>query len=225
MAVPPELTELLEYFEPFSMLRRDLRGAATLLTPGVNVLALNAAYLPAGGEALLPLLAIWQREHGTPPLIASVTALPGEDVGGVRVGTYLPQSEPGVIVVEQVSRLQVAAWAGVLAEAHGTPEWAGALTSHFGARLEGMKGAALLVAYAGGEAIGALLWRSAGQGGAAHLWGTLDPAADAPLLNMAAELGGGHLRASLPDTSPLTVTDEAVVVFTRPAGQAGPTLD
>lgn len=47
-----------------------------------------------------------------------------------------------------------------------------------------------------------------------HLWGTLDPAADAPLLNAAADLSGGNVRVSLPDTSPLSVPEAEVLTFT-----------
>ena len=118
--------------------------------------------------------------------------------------------DPGIIVVEQTSRLHMARFAAVLAEAHGLPEWAAPLGTGLAASLERLPDAALLLAYAGGEAIGALLWQPTG----AHLWGSLDPATDAPLLNAAAELSGDLVWTSLPDSSPLTVQDEVEVCFT-----------
>ncbi|GAA5532150.1 hypothetical protein [Deinococcus aluminii] len=213
MSLPPALTELIAYFEPLSTVRRDFRGAVTLHTPGVNVLALNATYLPDADPDRLPLVAAWHHAQDMPALVAASVPLPGEEVGAVRVGTYHPLPDAGRIDVEQVSRLSLPAWAAVLTEAHGTPEWAGPLARHLAARLEGDPAWTLLTAYAGGEAVGALLWRAGAEGGgAAHLWGTLDPAADAPLLNAAFGLGGG-LRASLPDSSPLSVADETGVTF------------
>ncbi|EYB68750.1 hypothetical protein DEIPH_ctg017orf0092 [Deinococcus phoenicis] len=213
MSLPPALTELVTYFEPLSTVRRDFRGAVTLHTPGVNVLALNATFLPDADPDRLPLVTAWHHAQEMPGLVAATVPLPGEEVGALRVGTYHPQPEAGVIAVEQVSRLSLPAWAAVLTEAHGTPEWAGPLARHLAARLEGDSAFTLLTAYAGGEAIGALLWRAgAAGGGAAHLWGALDAAADAPLLNAAHALGG-RLCVSLPDTSPLEVMNEAHVRF------------
>lgn len=213
MSLPPALTELIAYFEPLSTVRRDFRGAVTLHTPGVNVLALNATYLPDADPDRLPLVAAWHQAQEMPALVAATVPLPGAEVGAVRVGTYHPQPEPGLITVEQVSRLSLPAWVAVLTEAHETPAWAGVLARHLAARLEGDPAFTLLLAYAGGEAVGSLLWRAApGGGGAAHLWGTLDPAADAPLLNAAHALSGS-LRASLPDTSPLSLADEVAVTF------------
>ncbi|GAA5512547.1 hypothetical protein Dcar01_01261 [Deinococcus carri] len=213
MSLSPALTELITYFEPLSTVRRDFRGAVTLYTPGVNVLALNATYLPDADPDRLPLVVAWHQAQEMPALVAAIVPLPGAEVGAVRVGTYHPQAEPGLITVEQVSRLSLPAWVAVLTEAHETPEWAGALARHLAARLEGDPAFTLLLAYAGGEAVGALLWRATpGGGGAAHLWGTLDPAADAPLLNAAHALSGS-LGASLPDTSPLSLADEVAVTF------------
>lgn len=214
MPLPPALAELVAYFGPLSTERRDEGGAVTLHTPSVNILALNATFVPDADSAALGRVRRWAAEQDASSLVASTLALPtGEEMTAVRVGTFHPVSEPGVVVVEQVSRLSLPVWAAVLAEAHGTPEWAQALARHLAPRLEGDRGAALLMAYAGGEPVGALLWRASAGGGSAHLWGTLDPAADAPLLNAAHALGGG-LRVSLPDSSPLTVADEAVVRFT-----------
>lgn len=210
--LPPVLAELVAYFSPLASQRRDWRGAATLHTPGVNVLALNATFLPDTGP---PDIA-WLPETGGAALVATTLPGVGEEVGAVRVGTYQPQGKPGSLVVEQVSRLSLPLWAGVLAEAYGTPEWAPALARHLAARLEGDRATtALLLAYAGGEAVGALLWR-AGPGGEghAHLWGTLDPGVDAALLQAAHALGT-RLRVSLPDSSPLTLADGQVVRFLR----------
>jgi len=213
-SLPPVLAELVAYFGPLSTLRRDEAGAVTLHTPQVNVLGMNATFLPDASPAHLQRVVREHHEQGGPALVASTGPLGvGEEVAAVRVGPYLPMPEPGAIVVEQVSRLTLPTWAAVLAEAHGTPEWAGGLSRQLALRLEGDRDAALLMAYAGGEPVGALLWRPSAQGGVAHLWGTLDPAADAPLLNAAHALAG-TLRVSLPDSSPLGVVDEAVVRFT-----------
>ncbi|SMB94462.1 hypothetical protein [Deinococcus hopiensis] len=213
MSLPPVLAELVTYFEPLSTLRRDFRGAVTLHTPGVNVFASNATFVPDADLARLPPAAAWHRARGVPALMAAVVPLPGEEVASLRVGTYHPTPEPGVIVVEQVSRLGLPVWATLLTGAHGTPEWAGALSRHLAPRLEGDRHFTLLMAYAGGEPVGALLRRESKGEGAAHLWGTLDPAADAPLLNTAHALGS-TLRVSLPSGSPLQVVDEQTVFFT-----------
>ncbi|WP_034384953.1 hypothetical protein [Deinococcus sp. YIM 77859] len=212
MTLPPALAQLVTYFEPLSGLRRDFQGAVTLQTPGVNILALNASFVPDADPARLAALLRWHDTQVLPPLLASTVPLPGEAVATLRLGTYHLSAAPRAITVEQVSRLALSTWAAVLTEAYGTPEWAAPLARHLAARLEGDRAYTLLLAYAGGEAVGALLWRADSLGGAAHLWGTLDPAADAPLLNAAFELGGS-LRASLPETSPLTVTEAAEVSF------------
>ncbi len=218
----PALESLLAYYEPLSTLRRDFRGTATLHTPGSPLLGANASYLLGGASLdVLPLLKVWHESHTAPPLVASLGELPGRTPEQTfRVGLYHPQPEPGIIVVEQTSRLHMARFAGVLAEACELPEWAAPLGKGLAASLERLPGAVLLLAYAGGEAIGALLWQpgEAGLGaalGSAHLWGTLDPAADAPLLNAAAHISvGAPLWTSLPDDSPLTVSDPAEVCFT-----------
>ncbi|MEF2278208.1 hypothetical protein V3W47_07840 [Deinococcus sp. YIM 134068] len=221
MSLPPALAELVASFEPLSTVRRDFRDAVTLHTPGVNVLALNATFLPDANPDRLPLVRAWHHAQEMPALVASVEVPTGEEVAAVRVGTYHPVPDAGVLRVEQVSRLHLPTWAAVLAEAHGTPEWAGPLSRHLAPRLEGDRDTALLLAYAGSEEVGALLWRAGPDGGGtAHLWGTLDPAADAPLLNTAHALGGG-LRASLPDSSPLSVHDETVVTFGLLDGRGG----
>ncbi|WP_216325303.1 hypothetical protein [Deinococcus aestuarii] len=221
MSLPPALAELAAYFEPLSTLRRDFRGAVTLHTPGVNVLALNATYLPDGDPDRLPLIRAWHHAQAMPALVASVgERAPGEEVAALRVGEYHPAGAPDIIRVEQVGRLHLPVWAATLAQAYGTPEWAGPLARHLAARLEGERDVTLLLAYAGSEELGALLWRAGqGGGGAAHLWGTLDPAVDAPLLDTAHALAGG-LRASLPDGAPLSVHGEAVVTFSLLDGAA-----
>ncbi|WP_407570812.1 hypothetical protein [Deinococcus altitudinis] len=217
MSVPtrpesPALESLLAYFGPLSTLRRDFRGAVTLHTPGSPVLGANASYLLQGNSPdVLPLLKVWHQAHDAPPLIASVGELPGiRPEQTLRVGEYWPVSGPGIVVVEQLSRLHMARFAAVLAEAHGVPEWASPLATGLAASLERMPAAVLFLAYAGGEEIGALLWH---QGGA-HLWGSLDPAADAPLLNAAAELSADPLWTSLPDSSPLSMQGATEVCFT-----------
>ncbi|WP_424952166.1 hypothetical protein [Deinococcus sp.] len=208
---------LLAYYEPLSTLRRDFRGAATLHTPGSPLLGANASYLlPEASLEVLPLLKVWHQAHDAPPLIASVGELPGHvPVQTWRVGLYHPHPDPGIIVVEQLSRLHMARFAAVLAEVYGLPEWAATLGRTLAASLERLPQALLLLAYAGGEEIGALLWQPGEHGsGAAHLWGSLDPAADAPLMNAAAHLSDGPLWVSLPDTSPLTALNSAEVCFT-----------
>jgi hypothetical protein len=213
-ARPPNspLESLLAYYEPLSTLRRDFRGAATLHTPGSPLLGANASYL-LGAVSLdvLPLLKVWHLAHDAPPLIASLGELPGvRPEQTLRVGVYRPIPAPDLVVVEQLSRLHMASFTAVLAEAHGVPEWAAALGTGLAASLERTPDSVLLMAYAGGEELGALLWRPGG----AHLWGSLDPAADAPLLNAAAELAACPLWTSLPDSSPLSVDDGAEVCFT-----------
>lgn len=208
----PALDSLLAYYEPLSTLRRDFRGTATLHTPGSPLLGANASYLLGKPNPdVLPLLNVWHEAHGSPPLVASVGELPGRaPAETLRVGVYRPSPEPGIIVVEQISRLHMARFAAVLAEAHGLADWAAPLARTLAASLERTPDAALLLAYAGGEEIGALLYCA----GAAHLWGTLDPAVDAPLLNAAAGLSKGVLWTSLPDASPLSVESGAEVNFT-----------
>ena len=223
--LPPVLAELVADFGPLSTLRRDEAGAVTLHTPGVNVLALNATFVPDADSARLQRILEWYGAEGSLPLVASAGPLgAGEEVAALRVGTYHPVPGPDVIVVEQVSRLDLPIWTAVLTEAHGTPEWAEAPSRQLALRLEGDREVVLLMAYAGGEPVGALLWRSSAEGGSAHLWGTLDTAADAPLLNAAHGLGGSF-RCSLPDHSPLMVTDEVTVHFTlldEKESRAGP---
>jgi hypothetical protein len=101
--------------------------------------------------------------------------------------------------------------AGVLAEAHGLDDWAGPLGTSLARALAlpELRGAVLLLAYAGAEAVGTLLLHS----GAAHLWGTLDPAVDQPLLSAAAELAGGTVLTSLTDQSPLQLADETEICY------------
>lgn len=197
------LPSLLAYFRPLASRVDDDAGQVTLLTPEVNVLALNATYLMGETSAKM-------RSR----LVASTRAVPGRDVGGLRVGEYVRQvtqagPESGV-VVEQVSRLHVGEWAAVLAQAYDTPDWTSALARHFARKLEGERDSVLLMAYQQGRAVGALLWRA----GAAHLWGTLKETAAAPLLNAASELGGSALWVSLPDSSSLHLPQFQVVQFT-----------
>ncbi len=214
---PSALESLLAYYEPLSALRRDFRGTATLHTPGSPLLGANASYLLEGASPdVLPLLRAWHLAHDSPPLIASLGEMPGHPPEQtLRVGPCVPGPDSGIIVAEQTSRLHMARFAAVLAEAHGLPEWAAPLGTGLATSLERLPDATLLLAYAGDEAIGALLWQPSG----AHLWGSLDPAADAPLLNAAAGLSGGPVWTSLPDSSPLSVQnmtgqDASEVCFT-----------
>ncbi|WP_425147488.1 hypothetical protein [Deinococcus sp.] len=214
--MPTPLDSLLTYFEPLSTLRRDFRGTATLHTPGSPLLGANASYLPEGSSPdLFALLRVWHQAHDSPPLVVSASPLPGlPAVESLRVGPYLSAYQPGMIVAEQVSRLHLDRFAAVLCESCGLPEWAAPLSRTLASSLEHALAATLLLAYAGDQEIGALLL----LGNAAHLWGTLDPAADAPLLNAAAALVDGDLWTSLPDTSPLSVSGGAEVHYSLLVG-------
>lgn len=207
MTLEPVLGELFDYFVPLATQSRMLAGAPSLSTPQTNILGLNATYLDS-----LDQLGAVQSFIGWPRLVASTEIVSGQEVGAVRVGTFAAQDMDGPIVVEQVSRLQLSLWSAVLAEAHGTLEWAGAIAEHLALVLEGDRRYLLLMAYAGSETVGALLHDT--KAGAAHLWGTLDEAVDRPLLNASAQLAGGSVRVSLPDSSPVVLTDESVVVYT-----------
>ena len=216
------LPELLAYFQPLASERHDLGFCAAVRTPGVNVLALNSAYASAPpSESDRAELFAFFAGHGAPPLVLSPYTWDGQDVGGLRVGAWEAGADvaSGAVAVEQVSRLQISLWAAVLAESYEALDWAGLLTQHFAARLEGRRDFALLLAYAGHDPMGAGLWRAAAEGGAMHLWGTLDPAADAPLLNAAAQLAGGRVKVSLPDASPLHLPDAEVLTFTLLSGR------
>ncbi|MGI8748206.1 MAG: hypothetical protein ACR2J4_07665 [Deinococcus sp.] len=206
------LASLLAYYEPLAALRRDFRGTATLHTPGSPLLAANASYLLSGSDGdVLPLLRAWHHAHDAPPLVASAGPLAGQEPQeSWRCGRYRPSGLHGPLAVEQVSRLHLSTFAGILAEAQGLPEWAGPLARSLAPRLEALPSSTLLLAYAGSEAVGALLL----LGAAAHLWATLDPGVDRALLDAAAELAGGTLEVSLTDTSPLSVEDQAEVCFT-----------
>ncbi|MDV6374294.1 hypothetical protein [Deinococcus arenicola] len=185
--LPPALTELTDYFAPLSTFQWEEGGALTLLTPGVNVLGLNATYLPDAFPDTVPDLRpalAWHRAHGLPPLLASLSPLPEtREVAALEVGRFTPtETQDSGIVVEQISRLHIQKWAEVLTAARGTPEWATPLARHLAAQLETGRDYVLLLAYSGaGQAVGALLWRAGG----AHLWGVIDAAARLPLLNAA----------------------------------------
>lgn len=217
--LPPVLQNLLHYYRPLSTFSHGWpEGGESLLAPGTNLLGANAAYLPEdAGESVLSAAQGWAEQHEVPPLRVRLGSV--GDAGTLRVGMWRATAGPRAIQVEQTSRLHLPRWADVLAEAHGQPEWAVPIARHLAARLEGLPDAVLLLAYAGSEAVGALLW----QPGGAHLWGTLDAAVDAPLLNAAAELSGGELSVSLPDTSPLSVTEEQTVSFSRLLSRGGVT--
>ncbi|PNY80251.1 hypothetical protein [Deinococcus koreensis] len=215
--LPAHLHELVEFHAPLSTLQRGQGGAVTLLTPGVNVLALNATFLPddlAGADLDGPDLDAVRNGHegqGLPALMASGRPLAGaREVARLVVGAWAPAAVPAPsdVVVEQVSRLHLGTWAAVLASAHGTPGWAQALARHLAPRLEGDRQSVLLMAYRAGEAVGALLWRR----GAAHLWGAADGHAARPLLDAAFALEG-TLRVSVAGAEPLQLTDPRPVIY------------
>ncbi|CAM3559182.1 hypothetical protein [Deinococcus frigens] len=217
--LPPVLTELTNYFSPLSTFQREEGGALTLLTPGVNVLGLNATYLPDDVPDLCSALA-WHRAQDLPPLLASPSPVPGaREMAALQVGTFTPaEPQDSGAVVEQISRLHLQKWAGVLTAAHGTPEWATSLARHLAARLEGQREYVLLLAYGGaGEAVGALLWRATKSGGAAHLWGVTDSAAQLPLLNAAWALAGGLRVSALPGE--LDLSEVGRVRFSLPSAE------
>jgi hypothetical protein len=206
----PALVSLLTYFRPLATLHRTWPdGSAALLSPGVNLLGANAAYLEQ--ELDWDAAQAWAAPERWPLLRARLDTgnAQAEIVGTLHVGTFQATASESPLQVEQISRLNLPTWAGVLAEAHGQPEWAPFLARHLATRLEGVRDCALLLAYAGAEPVGALLWQPSGV----HLWGTLDEAVDAPLLHAAAELSGGELLVSLLDSSPVGVVNEVGVRF------------
>ncbi|MHA0041949.1 hypothetical protein [Deinococcus sp. PEB2-63] len=196
----PMLTDLLEFHAPLSAVQREQGGAVTLLTPGVNVLALNATFLPVDVRGVdIAAVLDWHEGQGMPPLVATVgplVGLPGRDVARVRVGQADPapwagEGVPGEgVVVEQVSRLHLRSWAEALTRAHGTPGWGEGLARQLTARLEGNRDFVPLSAYRDGAVVGALLWQARAASGAAHLWGARDAAVGEALLGAAADLGG-----------------------------------
>ncbi len=215
--LPPVLTELTDYFAPLSTFQREEGGALTLLTPGVNVLGLNATYLPEVVPDLRSALA-WHEMQELPPLLASLSFVPGaREIAALDVGTFTPvELEDSSVVVEQISRLHMQKWVEVLTAAHGTPEWATALARHLAARLEGQRDYLPLLAYdSAGAAVGALLWHGVNGGingrGAAHLWGVTDETARLPLLNAAWALAEGLRVSSLPGA--LALLEVMGVVF------------
>ncbi|UBV42024.1 hypothetical protein LAJ19_10290 [Deinococcus taeanensis] len=199
--LPSVLADLLTFHAPLSTVHREQGGAVTLLTPGVNVLALNVTCLPADLSGVdLDAVLDWHERQGVPPLVATagpLTLLPGREVARVEVGPLPPEPGNGEVLVEQVSRLHLGVWAEVLTQTHGTPEWSTSVGRHLAARLEEERSFVPLVAYRAEEAVGALLWQPRRPGGAAHLWGAADRAVRAALLSAAADLGG-PLRVTLP---------------------------
>lgn len=209
------LSSVLSYFAPLAA-QVMVEGEVTLLhTPAVNVLGLNAAYLARPGQ--VPLARALLAKAEAPLLVASefaCTDQPGREVARLRVGFYAPEQassggpksegegpESGV-VVEQISRLHLPAWADVLAGCYHTPGWGPHLARHFGAVLEGQSASVLLLAYEAGEAVGALLWQASAEGkggGAAHLWGASSEGAALALLNAAVDLGEGRTQTSVPE--------------------------
>ncbi|MGM9322759.1 hypothetical protein ACS0QO_17685, partial [Deinococcus aquaticus] len=137
--LPSALADLIEFHAPLSVVQREQGGATTLLTPGVNVLALNATFLPGDvggsvGDVDLRAVQDWHEGQGVPPLVAWAGAdapagLAVRPVARVWVGDWVGEPDPpdASVVVEQVGRLHLSAWAGALCAAHGTPEWAAGL--------------------------------------------------------------------------------------------------
>ncbi|GAA0504627.1 hypothetical protein [Deinococcus depolymerans] len=204
--LPSALADLIGFHAPLSVVQRGQGGAVTLLTPGVNVLALNATFLPGDvGGVDLRDVQDWHEGQGLPPLVAWVggevpAGLKVQEVARVRVGDWAGEAGPpdDPVVVEQVGRLHLSAWAGALCAAHGTPGWAEGLARQLAGPLEAAAGAfALLMAYRDGQPVGALLWQARGAGGAAHLWGAADAGVGEALLNAAAALGA-DLAVTLP---------------------------
>lgn len=194
--LPRVLTYLLEFHAPLSAVQREQGGAVTLLTPGVNVLALNATFLPANLRGVdIAAVLDWHEGQGVPPLVATagpLVGLPGREVARVRVvqADATPWAGGEGVVVEQVSRLHLGPWAEALTRAHGTPGWGEGLARQLAARLDGDRDFVPLSAYRDGAVVGALLWQSRACGGAAHLWGARDAAVGEALLGAAAGLGG-----------------------------------
>lgn len=205
--LPSALADLIEFHAPLSVVQREQGGAVTLLTPGVNVLALNATFLPGDvGGVNLRDVQDWHEGQGLPPLVAWAggevpAGLAVRTVARVWLGDWVGEPDPpdASVVVEQVGRLHLSAWAGALCVAHGTPGWAAGLARQLAGPLEAAAGAfALLMAYRDGQAAGSLLWQARGAGGAAHLWGAADTGVGVALLDAAAALGDG-LRMTVPD--------------------------
>ncbi|MCD0167166.1 hypothetical protein IHN58_16070, partial [Deinococcus sp. 12RED42] len=106
----PVLADLIGFHAPLSVVQRDQGGAVTLLTPGVNVLALNATFLPGDvGGVNLRDVQDWHEGQGLPPLVAWAGAevpagLAVQPVTRVRVGDWAGQPHPpdASVVVEQV---------------------------------------------------------------------------------------------------------------------------
>ncbi|MCD0158947.1 hypothetical protein IHN57_16990, partial [Deinococcus sp. 6GRE01] len=69
--LPSALADLIEFHAPLSVVQREQGGAVTLLTPGVNVLALNATFLPGDVTGVnLRDVQDWHEGQGLPPLVA-----------------------------------------------------------------------------------------------------------------------------------------------------------
>ncbi|WP_221089565.1 hypothetical protein [Deinococcus aquaedulcis] len=220
--LPPALAHLLAYHAPLSTLQRDQEGGAvSLLTPRVNVLSLNATYLPCDPSGVdLPAVAQWHAHHDLPPLVATTAPLPDTaPVATLRVGGWaaspLPPSRS--VVVEQISRLHLGPWAEALTQARGTPGWGSWLARHLGARLETERSYLPLLAYQGDEIVGALLWQAQGPGGAALLWGARHAEAARALLDTAAGLSASLLVAWGADdlAAGLQPPEHEAVVFSR----------
>ncbi|MVN85246.1 hypothetical protein GO986_00480 [Deinococcus sp. HMF7620] len=213
--LPPALASLLAFHAPLSTLQREQGGAATLLTPAVNVLALNATYLPEDRSGVdLEAVRDWHEGQGQPVLVVGAAPVPNsQPVARLRLGLWHPGDRAGnEVVVEQLSRLHLGTWAGVLAGVYGTPEWGPALGRHLAARLEDERSYLPLLAYRSSVPVGALLWQARPEGGAALLWGAPDDEVGSAMLDSAAGLGDS-VQVALPDHSGLSLGESQELHF------------
>ncbi len=202
--------ELLDFYAKLAALRRDLFGATLLYTPDSPLIGCNAAY-PTTSEGAARA-ELWYRGQGAPALLASEAPLSdAEEVLRLRVGWFEATGVASPIAVEQVSRRHLATVAGVLCAAWQVPEWSAQLSVSLARALEDRSDVNIWLAYER-EEVGALL----ALDGAAHLWGALEGAALAPLLDAAAALNGGRVRTSL-TAEDLPLIGESRLSFWRTA--------
>ncbi|AFZ69185.1 hypothetical protein [Deinococcus peraridilitoris] len=198
---------LLAYYSPLAGERVELSAASVLYTPRSPLLGANAVYPAAGGisEGLA-----WLRARGAPPLVASSGRIEdAQEILRLRVGRYTRQAAPGTVMVEQVSRLQLVAFAEVLARSWDLPQWASALGRSLAHSLESLRDFTLLMAYDAGQAVGALLVVKRD----AHLWGVTDSRALPALLDAAADLTGGAVNTSCPPEAAVQLDGESSVSY------------
>ncbi|MBB6099790.1 hypothetical protein HNR42_003248 [Deinobacterium chartae] len=197
---------LLRYYERLARARREVRGVTLLAAPRSPVLGCNAAYgADASPEGAQVRAEFWYRQQGQPTLYLTERELEGTRVvQEIQSGIYRARGlEGGEVVAEQVAWTQAGALAEVLARAWLDASWAPALRAHLSPLLEVHRDLRPLLAYREGQVVGGLLL----IGGAAHLWGVLEPAALPPLLEAAAWQAGGTLETSV--AAPFAVELEA----------------